>query len=212
MDHQQLEAAVKSDLITLSTLKMETVSAKDFYGPVLMLVFKISFIFLGINTIARMALHQIGQYQPPMTLGWMFGAWICALGTSFLLGLSLSRLVLIAKLFRNRLKTGVFLKQKYLHFSLMFFLIYSGMYLVTTDVVGIGMDEHALDIDIVTFSTIFAQVFAFVVAIVTTGFLSMLELDRLGLAILWNALGEFVRKAKSSSKVNRGSKDSEYLQ
>ena len=196
MELNQLEDAVKSDLSTLATLKMEVVSAKDFYVPVLILIFKVSLIFLAINAIACGVLHRFALYQPSISLGWVLGSWFCALGTSLMLGFSLSRMVLIGKLFKNRLKTGAFLKQKLLHFSVIFFLIYCVAYLLMTALVGLGMDKHALDTDVMAISMILAQFAAFIAAIVTTTFLFIIELDRLGLGVLWNVIGEWIQKSK----------------
>lgn len=198
MEHLQLEEAVKSDLRTITTLKMGGVSAKNFYIPVLALIFKISLIFLAINTGVRLVLQAVGFYYPTITIGLMFGTWSCAFVMSLMLGVTLSRFVLLKLLFKGRLKTETLIKQKTTHLSLLYFGIYAVIYSLMTALInsGMGFDEHVRDAGLVVFSTIFSQVLAFVVSSVAAGFLSMIEIDRLGMGLLFNAVGEMIKRAK----------------
>jgi|APCry1669189844_1035258.scaffolds.fasta_scaffold16313_2 hypothetical protein len=212
MEHQQLEEAIKSDLRTIPTLKMGGVSAKDFYIPVLVLIFKISLIFLAINTGVRLVLQAVGLYHPTITMGLMFGTWSCAFVMSLMLGVTLSRFVLLKLLFKGRLKTEALIKQKITHLSLLYFGIYAVVYCLMTALInsGMGFDEHVRDAGMVVFSTIFSQVFAFVVSSVAAGFLSMIELDRLGMGILFNAIGEMINRVKKRDVGHRHLNDREH--
>lgn len=212
MDNQDLEQAIKSDLTTLSTFKMGAVSAGDLYLPLLKLIFKLSFMMLVINTFVRLVLQVIGLYHPAITMNLMIGTWVGCLIVSCFMGFSLSRLLLISKMLKGRLKTERLIKAKYWHFSLMYFGIYTLVYMIVNAFCdsGIGledMDREKMGAVLVIFGAILSQFFAFIVSIVTTGLLVGVELDRLGLSALFNVIGDVVVKAKNQARQTNPTKD-----
>ncbi len=212
MNNHDLEQAIKSDLTTLSTFKMGIVSAGDFYPPLLKLIFKLSLMLLVINTLVRLVLKVIGVYHPAITMNLMIGTWGGCLIVSCLMGFSLSRLLLISKMIKGRLKTERLIKEKYWHFSLLYFGIYTVAYMIANAFCdsGIGledMDREKMGSILIIFGAGFSQFIAFVVSIVTTGLLAGVEFDRLGLSALFNVIAEVVVKAKNSAQHINSTKD-----
>ena len=212
MNSQDLEQAIKSDLTSLSTFKMSAVSAADFYQPLLKLIFKLSLMLLVINTLVRLVLKVIGVYHPAITMNLMIGTWGGCLIVSCFMGYSLSRLLLISKMIKGRLKTERLIKEKYWHFSLMYFGIYTVVYMVANAFCdsGIGledMDREKMGSILVIFGAGLSQFFAFIISIVTTGLFAGVEFDRLGLSALFNVIADVVAKAKHSAQYTNPTKD-----
>ncbi|MBN9229497.1 MAG: hypothetical protein BGO90_02940 [Legionella sp. 40-6] len=207
MELQQIEDAIKGDLATLSTLKMGYVSAKDLYGRVLWLAFKLSFVLLAINTCVRLVLMGTGLYPITFTVSLMIGSWMACFMATFVLGMVLSRFIIISKLIKGRLKTEGLMKKIFRHLGWVFLGIYSVSYALITLVVVAGMDDHMNDLDVLAFITIFSQIISFIVAVGITGLLAGVELDRLGLGAVFNVLSEIITKARKSHQNTHSSKD-----
>ena len=209
MNSQDLEQAIQSDLYTLRTLKMGTVSARDFYGSVWGVIFKLSLILLSVNTLIRLALKGAGLYDPEITMNLMLGTWFGCLIVSCFIGFTVSRLLLIAKLSKGRLKTASLIKQKIRHFSLIYFGIYAVIYTVCTALLNscIGFNDHITDFWLVVFCAVMAQAFSFLISIVATGLFAGVELDRLGLGALFNVIADVVSKAKNQARQTNSTKD-----
>lgn len=206
MESSKLEEALSSDVNTITSLKLGILPAKSFYGAIVLLILKISCVFWIINTVERLLLYVTKIYQPSMGLGDLFFIWILALFSSLLLSVPFSRFVLFSQLFKNKLKTAVLIKQKVRHFSFIYLSIYSVSYFLLTILPMLGVDDHQDDFFLTIFVAIFAQAGAFVVSWVATMFISMAELDRLGMGILLNALGELVHKTKQHYATERAAK------
>ena len=196
MDKNPFENAIKSDLATLSTLKMGYVSAKDLYGSVFRLTWKLSFLLLAINTGVRLVLMAVGLYPITLTLGLMIGTWMVCFMASLVLGMVFSRLILISQLIKGRLKTEAIIRETFRHLGWVCLGIYIGVYAFITFFVALGVDDHLMDPWLLAFTTIFSQAFAFIAATGITGLLSGVELDRLGLGAVFNVLSELTAKAK----------------
>ena len=209
MNSQDLEQAIQSDLVTLGTLRMGAVSARDLYGAFLGFVLKLSVILVGVNTLIRLALKGIGLYDPEITVNLMLGTWFGCFIVSCFIGFTISRLLLIGKLIKGRLKTETLIKQKYRHFSLLYFAIYATTYTVCTALLNscIGFNDHITEPFLVVFCAIMAQGFAFVISIVATGLFAGVELDRLGIGVLFNVIAEVVAKAKNKAQHTNQTKD-----
>ncbi len=198
MENQPTEGAIKSDLITVKTLRLGTVSARDYYVSILGWILKLSLLFLGINTVLQRFMHTIGYYLPDLSLKLILISWICALLASTFMSFTAARIILIGKLIKGQLKTANLIKRKYLHFTLVFFLIYSITYLVATYPVIGWMDVSDFqrsnkDLWFTCIYVAFPQFFASIAASVGTAFISMIELDRLGLGPLFNVVGDAIK-------------------
>lgn len=207
MEMQQLEQAIKSDLTTLSTLKMGFVSAKDFYGKLFSLSLKLSFVLLAINTLVRLALMAIGLYPIAFSMGLMAGTWLVCFLASLVMSVFLSRLILISALIKGRLKTQALMKETFRHLGWVCFGIYSVTYALVTLIVVAGMDAHMNDLDVLAFITIFSQAVTSIAATGITGLLLGVELDRLGLGAVFNVLSELIVKAKKTHQSTPLDKD-----
>jgi hypothetical protein len=207
MEPQQIEDAIKDDLATLSTLKMGYVSAKDLYGRVLWLACKLSFLLLAINTFVRLVFMGTGLYPITFTISLMIGTWTACFMATLVLVMVLSRVLIISKLIKGRLKTEFLLKKIFRHLGLVFLGIYSASYALITLIVIAGMDDHMNDPDVLAFITIFSQSISFITATGITGLLSGVELDRLGLGAVFNVLSEIIKKTKKSHQNTHSSKD-----
>lgn len=196
MDLNPFENAIKSDLTTLSTIKMGYVSAQDLYGSVLRLTLKLSFLLLAINTGIRLVLMAVGLYPITFTVSLMISTWMVGFIASLILGMVFSRLILISQLIKGRLKTEAIIRETFRHLGWVCLGIYMGVYAFITLLVVAGMDSHMNDPWPLAFTTIFSQGFAFIAATGVTGLLSGVELDRLGLGAVFNVLSELVAKAK----------------
>jgi len=207
MDSNPFENAIKSDLTTLSTMKMGFVSAKDLYGSVLGLTLKLSFLLLAINTGVRLILMVLGLYPIMLTVGLMIGTWMVCFLVSLVLSTVLSRLLIISKLIKGRLKTEALIRETYRHLGWVCLGIYIAAYAVITLVVVAGMDSHMNDSSVLTITTLLSQGFAFIVATGITGLLSGVELDRSGLGAVFNVLSEIITKAKKPHQSTHSGKD-----
>lgn len=204
MDKNSFESAIKSDLATLSTMKMGYVSAKDLYGNVLTLTLKLSFLLLAINTGVRFVLMAAGLYPITLSVSLMIGTWIVCFMASLVLGIVFSRLILISQLIKGRLKTEAIIRETFRYLGLVCLGIYIGVYAFVTLFVVLGFDDHLMDTGLIVFTTIFSQSVAFIAATGITGLLSGVELDRLGLGAVFNVLSEIIANAK---KIKVSSKD-----
>ncbi|OGV52036.1 MAG: hypothetical protein A3F46_04250 [Legionellales bacterium RIFCSPHIGHO2_12_FULL_42_9] len=198
MDQQQIEDAIKSDLITIKTLRLGIVSGRDYYFSILGWIFKLSLLFLGVNTILQRAMHAVGYYLPDLSLKGLLIAWVCALLASTFMSFTAARIILIGKLIKGQLKTASLIKSKYLHFTAVFFLIYSVSYLVVTFPVIGWMDlsdfqQADKEIWFTIFYLAFFQFFSLITASVGTAFISMIELDRLGLGPLFSVARDLIK-------------------
>jgi len=198
MDQQQIEDAIKSDLITIKTLRLGVVSGPDYYVSILGWIFKLSLMFLGINTVLQQFMHAVGYFLPVLSLKGLLISWIFALLASTFMSFTAARIILIGKLIKGQLKTASLIKNKYLHFTAVFFLIYSVSYLVVTFPVIGWMDlsdfqQADQEIWFTIFYLAFFQFAAFIAASVGTAFISMIELDRLGLGALFSVVRNLIK-------------------
>lgn len=209
MNEYELDEAIKQDLHTLTSLKLKRLSAREFYEPIARLVFKISMLFLGVNTFVRTVLFVLGLYHPnPVALSVLIINLIFSGFSGLFIGFNLARPMLFGKMLEDQLKTGVFIKQKYQQFGRMFFLVYSGVYFFMTAFLdsGIGLDDFIrkdMGLWLVLFTTIFTQVFSLLVAMATTYFTALVELERVGLASLINAIRDVVKEKQTQLKQSR---------
>ena len=64
MREPQMEAAIRSDVMTLKTLRLNPVPAGKFYLSLLAWILTLSLLFLGLNSMLYLALYSIGFYYP----------------------------------------------------------------------------------------------------------------------------------------------------
>ena len=163
-------------------------------------------IFLGFNTFVRIILFFMGLYHPiPIAPSVLFINLIFSGFSGLFIGFNLARPMLFGKMLKGQLKTGLFIRQKYEQFGRMFFLVYSGVYLIMTAFLdsGIGLDDFVrkdLGLWLVLFTTIFTQVFSLLIAMAATCFTALIELDRIGLASLINAIRDVVKEKQNQLK------------
>ena len=188
----QLQLDIKGDLLTIPTLKLGILPAKTFYGALLLFVLKLSLLFMLINLIVQIGLNVIGVYHSHMRVGALLGLWGCALGASVVIALFINQFILFSKLVKGRLKTEAFIRKKWRHFSLIYFLIYSLVYFLAMWF----QSSFSLDGDAQLFNFIFAQFIATVFALVATALIVNMEIERLGLGIVFDVISAFIEKIK----------------
>jgi hypothetical protein len=208
MEVHQLEEAIKSDLKTLATIKMGFVCANEFYGKLIELAFKLSFLFLAMNTVVHLVLKGAGLFNAPFTLSLLCGSWFVCFMMSLFLALILSRFVLLSKLIKGRLKTEILLKKTLKHLGFICLVIYTVVYALTTMLSVLGAESDVVnDPAFLMFRILFPQAFSFIVSTGITGLMSSIELDRLGLGVLFNVLSDLLSKAKKSAPHSSFNKD-----
>lgn len=206
MREPQMEAAIRSDVMTLKTLRLNPVPAGKFYLSLLAWILTLSLLFLGLNSMLYLALYSIGFYYPIISFKLVLIAWGSALFVSFFTSFTVARLVLIGALIKGQLKTALLIKRKCLHFIVLFFLIYGGAYCITTLLIVAGLDYSDLatahtETWFSIFCLAFPQFLACLVASVVTGFIALIELDRLSLAPLFHVIRDLIK--------NRGGMESQ---
>lgn len=167
------------------------------------MAFKLSFLLLAINTGVRLVLMETGLFPIIFTVGLMVGTWVACFMVGLVLGMALSRILIISKLIKGRLKTEALIRKTIRHLGWVGIGIYSAAYALITLFVVIGMDDHMNDAMVLTLITVISQGVAFIAATGITGFLSGVELDRLGLGAVFNVLSELIAKAKNKSPANK---------
>lgn len=204
MDNQAFQEGVKSDLRTIPTLKMGILSARDLYGTLATVILKTSLIFLSLNTLVQFMLKAFGLYYPKLSVGVIFCTWVFALGASLLIGILLSQYILFGKLVKGRLKTETFIKKKCRYFTGIYFLMYGVIYAVF--VMGLGAFSKVFDDSPsstlyffwdILFPLGFAQLASFVAATVIMSFLANMEIERLGVGVVFEVINQFVAKLKN---------------
>src|SRR3990167_804516 len=202
MDNQALQEAIKSDLLTIPTLKIGILSSRDLYGSLAAVMLKTSLIFLGINTVVRILLHALGLHDITLSISSIFCTWGFAFGASMFIGMILSQYILFGKLVKGRLKTEAFIKRKCAHFSFIYFVMYAVVYAIMTAGLGaagqFGGHDHLLFWDVI-FPLGFAQLMSLVVSLVGLSFLTSMEIQRLGLGAVFDVINQFVAKLKNYS-------------
>lgn len=198
MDQQQMEAAIRSDVMTLKTLRLSPVPAREFYLSILAWIFTLSLLFFGINSMLHLTFHAIGLYYPTISFKLLVIAWSCALAMSFFMSFTAARLVLISALIKGQLKTASLIKRKSFHFIALFFLIYSVTYCSTTLLIVASLSPSDLvkahaELWFSIFCLAFPQFLSCIVATVVTGFIALIELDRLSLAPLFNVMRDIIK-------------------
>jgi len=203
MDHQELEEAVKSDLITISTLKLGILSARDLYGSLGMFVLRLSLVLLCINLCVQVGLHSIGLYYSPLYIDTFFACWVLTLiGSSFIM-LFLSSFILFGKLVKGRLKTEGFIKKKCQQFSLLYLLIYGAAYLfliVSLDAFGgPSASDRAFFGILSTILTLgVSQLAALIGSLLFMSVFTNIEVNRLGIGIAFDVINAFVARIKNT--------------
>lgn len=203
MDNQALQEAIKSDLLTIPTLKMGILSSRDLYGSLAAVMLKTSLIFLGINTVVRILLHALGLHDVTLSISSLFCTWGFAFGASMFIGMILSQYILFGKLVKGRLKTEAFIKRKCAHFSFIYFVMYAVVYAILTAGFGatgrFGGHDYLFTVlfwDVI-FPLGFAQLMSLVVPLVAISFLTSMEIQRLGLGAVFDVINQFVAKLKN---------------
>lgn len=206
MNENPFEEAIRSDLLTLSNIKMGYVSAQDLYGRVLKYALKYSLIMLLINTAIRLAFMAVGLFDLPFTPGviisLMMGTWLFAFVLSLLHSMAFSRFLIISRLLKGRLKTEFLIKDTFKKFSRLYFWIYVGTYSLLTLLVAAPFSDVIADPFVLIFIIIFPQGFAFLVSTAITGFISGVEFERLGLGAVFNIISEIIKKSKNQNQLN----------
>lgn len=199
MEQRELEDAIRSDLEAIPLLKMKTVPAKNFYGKGFAFIFKLSFMLFGLNTVLHILLMMMGLYPITFAFNIMLFTWATSFGVCLLLGLFLSRLSLIWQMIEGRLKTEKIFKETFRHASFIGLGVYIGTYVLITIFMVIHMDEHWKDFGVLVSIALMTQGFSFLTSTWIMGFMMELELERAGLAPLFNVLGEVISKARNTS-------------
>lgn len=198
MQQSQLEEDIKSDIVTISTMKMQTVSAREFYWGMFGWPLKLSILLLALNTMIRLALIGLGLSELKITVELMLGTWLACLVFGFFLGMMFRHFYLISQLIKARLKTAALVKKTFNIFGGVFLGIYSVIYALLTFCAagGGGQNEYLM------LTIIFPQMFAFVPSMIFTAILFEMEIGRLGLGALFNVLSEWISKSKSTNPLS----------
>lgn len=211
MEQQQLEEAMKSDLSTLSRIKMGFVSARDFYGQILGFTFKLSLLLFAINTGVRFLLIPTGRFSIPptaeLTIKLMAGTWVLCFIASLVIALVISRFILLGQLIKGRLKTEALMKPVFRRLGWVFLGIYTAAYALGTYHCNYGFEAQRNSPWHLEFVSVFAQGLAFIASTCLTWLIAGIELDRLGIGAVFNALAEVIAKAKSRHQSTHSDRD-----
>ena len=200
MDPQALQQAVKSDLVTLSTLKVGILSAGDLYGSLGGFILKCSLLLMCINVCLQVGAHSIGLYVPSFSVSAVFFMWGLTLAGSSFMVIFLSPMILFGKLVKGRLKTEGFIKQKCVHATLLYIVTYSLIYgaftLMQEPVHFSGLDDpHGWS----GFNFIFAEIWSLLGSFLIVSVFANMEINRLGLGMVFDVVKLFVARIKNTT-------------
>lgn len=206
MNMNPFEEAIRSDLLTLSSIKMGYVSAQDLYGRVFKFALKLSLIMLLINTGIRLAFMSVGLFNIPLTPGLvislLMGTWVFAFVISLLPSMVFSRILIISRLLKGRLKIEGLIRDTFKNLARLCFWIYVGTYSLLTLLIVAIFGDVISDPFVLIAVTVLPQGFAFLVSTAITGFISGVEFERLGLGAVFNIVSEIIKNAKNQNQPN----------
>lgn len=201
MDYQRLKDNLKSDLHTISTLEMDIVPAKDYYGALLSAVLKSSFFMLAVNVVVQLWFKLVGTYRVEFSLGFLLGIWMITIGFSVIPVFFIRSFILFKKLIKSRLKSDDFMRDKFNLLVKIFFFVFTVSYIV----IAIN-DSDFIRGKIEIFNIFSIHIGACVMSLLITGFLVGIESERLGFGMLIelvSAFGEKMQKATLFSSEER---------
>ncbi|HHF7349646.1 TPA: hypothetical protein ACPSKE_002856 [Legionella feeleii] len=201
MDYQKLKDDLKSDLHTISTLEMDIVPAKDYYGALLSAVLKSSLFMLSVNVVVQIGFKLAGIYRVDLSLSLLIKTWFLTLAFSLIPVFFIRSFILFDKLIQCRLKSEGFVREKIFLLVKVYFLIFSFSY-VGINYIHSNFVWGGLELSDVLFSQFGACVFSLVI----TGLLAGIESERLGFGMLIelvSAFGEKMQKATLFSSEER---------
>lgn len=187
MDYQALQETVKSDLETISTLKLPIVSARELYGSLIWFVLKLSTAFFGINMLMLGGLYEIGFYHSTLSFGaylqmcvaMMAHMWGLTLMMSIFILAFINPIILFSLFAKDRLKTWDFIKVKYTQLRLIYVLIYAiifGLFTASHDGFHAGFYQSSYEA-YDAFGLTFSQGMSFVISIVVMSCLINIEIS-----------------------------------
>ncbi|WP_115222885.1 hypothetical protein [Legionella donaldsonii] len=199
MDYQKLKDDLKSDLHTISTLEMDIVPAKDYYGALLSAVLKSSFFMLAVNVVVQLWFKLVGSYRVDLSLSLLIKTWFLTLAFSLIPVFFIRSFILFDKLIQCRLKSEDFVREKIFLLVKIYFLIFSISYAGISYMSSVHGGLEFFDI-------LFTQFGACIFSLVITGLLAGIESERLGFGMLIelvSAFGEKMQKATLFSSEER---------
>jgi len=191
MDHQALQAAFKRDLMTIPTLKLGILSARDLYGALALFVFKYSCFLLAINMAIQTGLYSIGEFVWVPSLSLLLKCWVGTLVASSFLMLVSSQFILFGKMVQSRLESTAFIKHKCRQFARGFFIVYILIYglLMIAFNSMMSMDRNA-DSGL-TFVLVGSQIASLVGSLMLVNIVASIEMNRLGLGVVFEVVEAF---------------------
>ena len=203
MENQALQAAIKSDLITIPTLKMGILSAGDLYGSLARFILKFSVTLLCINILIQAGLYGVGRYHQSWSVLSVLLCGILTLGGSGFITLFLSHFILFEKLAKGRLKTTAFIKKKCRHFISMYLSLYSVIYCLGTLFFGtiklLGADSTGrLPLQEWIFNEFFSLTAALLGSFLIMSLILNMEISRLGLGPVFDIINAFATRMNNN--------------
>ena len=214
MDNQTLQKAIKSDLLTITTLKLGIVSARDFYGSIAWMILKLSIAFLSVNMVVRIFLYLTGCSGISLSALSILCTWICGLGASCFIGLAFNQYILFNTLVKGQLKTEAFVKKKCKQLALIYFCIaYPICYMfITSEISPIdealsfgNRGDSAVSVFISHLG--FIQWMSFLPSFIGMSLLASIEIQRLGLGAAFDVIHDCVEKIKNHTSISASMDD-----
>lgn len=185
-----LKQQIQADLEALKSLDLEIMPAKTYYWENLKFFLMIWGSFLAIQLIAANAINKMGVWQDyfqeyaehaSAIVGKM---WLGCIVSSLVISLFLlSRIkfyVIFKHQVRKHLQTGDVLTRKMHHIAWIFFCIF--VFFIFPCTLFVNPDL-----------TLFAAMAAFIFTALTSQFLISMELTRIGISVLFNAVSTFFK-------------------
>lgn len=194
MDYQRLKDNLKSDLRTISTLEMDIVPAKDYYGALLKAVLKSSLFMLAVNVVVQLWFKLVGSFRVEFSLGFLLGTWMITIGFSLVPVFFIRSFILFDKLIKSRLKSEAFMKEKFHLLVKIFFFVFTVSYIVIAI-----YDSHFIRGTIEIFNIFSIHIGACVMSLLITGFLVGIEGERLGIGMLIELVSAFSEKMQKAT-------------
>lgn len=190
MNQQELKINLASDIKMIRQLEPEIIPARLFYGTCLKLGF-IGFLLVGTIITISLAFTAINHPFDPELAGSImeeiqsaaFEGFFSALGAMLLLSQSLIFYIQFRFHLENKLKTGPLLAKKFRQIAYLFL----GLFALSCAMFASYADSKAI---------ILMIGFSFVGSLMLTYFLVSMELNRIGLSMVFSILNEFFTKGR----------------
>ncbi|MFA6041778.1 MAG: hypothetical protein WC733_09770, partial [Methylophilus sp.] len=138
MNNQKIQADFKEDLLNISTLKFELLSAKAFYSPWLMYCIKSFGCLFSGNVLLILLFSLLGLYQRDLMLIDLITVFIMSGLITLMSSAFLHTYILFGGMVAGQLKSEAFIRYKFKQLMVLFLSIYFTLMTVYLGIAAFG--------------------------------------------------------------------------